>query len=80
MHGLPKVVRVPKGLSLRFRIPNYAAYVESTLKDCGRLNLRLVEDETLQFPTPLSFEFGIGSAIGVVDTNDMAEIPPCSGS
>jgi len=80
MKGIPKEVRVPAQLIHRAKITYHATYIEAMLNDVARrTGLRVVEDDGLGFPTPLSFEVGLGSLRCAIDYNDLTQLPPCAG-
>lgn len=80
MQGIPKEIRVPGQLVHRAKITAHATYVEATYQDvAGRFGMQIVEDSSLGFPTPLSFELGYGPLKVGLDYNDLAELPPCAG-
>lgn len=80
MEGLPKEIRVPAQLIHRAKITHHVSYVEAMLNDISRrFGTRIVEDAGLGFPTPLSFEIGLGSLRCAIDYNDLPQLPPRAG-
>lgn len=81
MEGIPKEIRVPAQLIHRAKITEHATYIESTYLDVAeRFGMRIIEDESLGFPTPLSFDIGYETLKVAVDYNDLTTLPPCAGN
>lgn len=81
MEGIPREICIPAKLSFRSKLPTCPLYFENILKDVScRFGMRVVEDDGLKFPTPLSFSFRIGSLLCGFDFNDLPQLPPAAGN
>lgn len=80
MEGMPKELRVPAQLIHRAKITHHATYFEGTVRDMvDRFGMQVIEDDSLGFPSMLSFEVGLGPLLCAVDYNDLPQLPPRSG-